>query len=199
MIYFSKESQSGWIFVAGLTTVMIILQFFDVEVLRYQNDWLSKSEYWRLFTAHWVHVNWIHLALNAAGLWLCTAIAPPRWKIWQWLLYNLILALGISVLFSLRNPNLEWYAGYSGVLFGIFLLAAVDLYPREKLIALLLGAAISIKVILEQTSDLKINSSDLIGTPVIIDAHLYGLLLGISIALAQQAYTIWVSGYKTDL
>jgi uncharacterized membrane protein HdeD (DUF308 family) len=113
------------------------------------------------------------------------------------MIYQLILGFGVSILFSLRNPQLEWYAGYSGVLFGIYLLAAVDLYAREKLIALLLGAAISIKVILEQWSDLKVTSSDLIGTPVIIDAHLYGLVLGLSIALAQRAYTIGHGSAKT--
>ena len=197
MIYFSKESKSGWIFVAGMLAIMVILQLFDFHDLRYQYDWLSKGEYWRLLSAHWVHVNWIHLILNAAGLLLCLAIATPRWSIRQWIIYQLILGFGVSILFSLRNPQLEWYAGYSGVLFGIYLLAAVDLFAREKLIALLLGAAISIKVILEQTSDLKVTSSDLIGTPVIIDAHLYGLVLGLSIALTQRAYTIGHRGAKT--
>lgn len=199
MIYFNKDTQSGWIFVAGMIALMIIMQLFDIHALRYQYDWLPKTEYWRLLSAHWIHVNWMHLALNAAGLLLCMAIATPRWKISEWIVYNLILASGISILFSLRNPHLGWYAGYSGVLFGIYFLAAVDLYRREKLIALLLGAAISIKVILEQSSDLKITTSELISTPVIIDAHLYGLLLGISIALAQRAYTIGVRGLKTDL
>jgi rhomboid family GlyGly-CTERM serine protease len=190
MIYFSKESRSSWIFVASMLAIMVSLQLFDIHHLRYQYDWLAKGDYWRLLSAHWVHVNWMHLMLNAAGLPLCVAIATPRWSIRQWIFYQLILALGISILFSLRNPQLEWYVGYSGVLFGIYCLAAIDLYSREKLIALLLGAAISIKVILEQTSDLKVTSSDLIGTPVIIDAHLYGLVLGLSIALAQRAYTI---------
>jgi rhomboid family GlyGly-CTERM serine protease len=190
MIYFSKESKTCWIAVAAMLAIMVILQLFDVGDLRYQRDWLSTGEYWRLFSAHWVHVNWAHLLLNASGLMLCMAIASPRWLIGQWVVYNLVLTLGISVLFSLRNPQLGWYAGYSGVLFGIYLLAAVDLYPREKLIALLLAAAISIKVILEQLSNLEVTSSDLIGTPVIIDAHLYGLVLGLSIALGQRAYTI---------
>jgi len=197
MIYFSKDSKSGWMFVAVMLAIMVILQLFDVHDLRYQYDWLSKGEYWRLLSAHWVHVNWMHLILNAAGILLCMAIASPRWSIRQWIIYQLILGFGISILFSLRNPQLEWYAGYSGVLFGVYFLAAVDLYAREKLVALLLGAAISIKVILEQWSDLKVTSSDLIGTPVIIDAHLYGLVLGISIALAQRAYTIGYRGAKT--
>jgi len=199
MIYFNKGTQSGWLFVAAMIALMIILQLFDIHAFRYQYDWFTAGEYWRLLSAHWIHVNWIHLALNGAGLLLCMAIATPRWKIREWIVYNLIIALGISILFSLRNPHLSWYAGYSGVLFGMYFLSAVDLYRREKLIALLLGAAISIKVILEQSSDLKITTSDLIGTPVVIDAHLYGLLLGISIALAQRAYTIGVKRYKIDV
>ena len=190
MIYFDKESRPGWIFVAAMLAIMVILQLFDFSELRYQYDWLAKGEYWRLLSAHWVHVNWRHLMLNAAGLLLCMSIASPRWLIRQWVVYHLILALGISILFYLRNLQLEWYAGYSGVLFGLYLLAAVDLYPREKIVALLLAAAISIKVILEQTSDLKLDSSEFIGTPVIIDAHLYGILLGLTIALVQRAYTI---------
>lgn len=183
-------------FVAAMLAIMVILQLFDVHDLRYQYDWLPNGEFWRLLSAHWVHVNWMHLILNVAGLLLCMAITSPRWSIRQWIIYQLILGFGISILFSLRNPQLEWYAGYSGVLFGVYFLAAVDLYAREKLIALLLGAAISIKVILEQWSDLKVTTSDLIGTPVIIDAHLYGLGLGISIALAQRAYTIGHRGAK---
>ncbi len=199
MIYFDKESRPGWIFVAAMLAIMVILQLFDFRDLRYQYDWLEKGEYWRLLSAHWVHVNWRHLMLNAAGLLLCMSIASPRWLIRQWVVYHLVLALGISILFYLRNLQLEWYAGYSGVLFGLYLLAAIDLYPREKIVALLLAAAISIKVILEQTSDLKLDSSEFIGTPVIIDAHLYGLLLGLTIALVQRAYTIGDRRDKTTV
>jgi len=102
------------------------------------------------------------------------------------------LAIGISTLFTLRNPELDWYVGYSGILFGIYLLAADDLYRRNRTIALLLGTAIVIKVVLEQFSDIRIGSGDLIGIPVIIDAHLYGLLLGLSVAIAQRAYTVYL-------
>ena len=171
--------------------IMAIFQQLDIRDLRYQPDWWIEAEYWRSFTAHWVHANEKHLVLNAAGLMLCMTIASPKWQVWRWVVYNIVLALGISTLFTLRNPELNWYVGYSGILFGIYLLAAIDLYRRKKTIALLLGAAIVLKVVLEQFSDIRIDSGDLIGIPVIIDAHLYGLLLGLSIALAQRVYTIW--------
>jgi len=173
-----------------MLVIMAIFQLLDIRDFRYQPDWWTESEYWRGFTAHWVHANWQHLVLNATGLILCMTIASPKWPVWRWVVYNMYLAIGISTLFTLRNPELHWYVGYSGILFGIYLLAAVDLYRRNRTIALLLGAAIVIKVVLEQFSDIRIGSGDLIGIPVIIDAHLYGLLLGLSIALAQRAYTM---------
>jgi rhomboid family GlyGly-CTERM serine protease len=194
MIYLTNRSVTGWIFVAATLTIMVIFQFLDVRDLRYQSDWWVDAEYWRGLTSHWVHANWPHLLLNAAGLTLCLTLASPKWSMRRWIVYNLFLASGISALFTLRNPELNWYVGYSGILFGIYLLAAVDLYSRDKIIALILGAAIVIKVVLEQTSDIRITSGDLIGVPVIIDAHLYGLLLGLSIALVQRAYTIWIRG-----
>ena len=180
-----------------MLAIMAVFQFLDIRDLRYQANWWSEGEYWRSYTAHWVHANWQHLLLNATGLTLCMTIASPTWSIWRWVAYNLYLALGISILFTLRNPELGWYVGYSGVLFGIYLLAAIDLYPRDKTIARLLGAAIVIKVVLEQSGDTTLTSGKLIGIPVVIDAHLYGLSLGLSIALAQLVYTIWVQRNKS--
>jgi len=193
MIYFNRESIPGWIFIALLLAIMAIFQQLDIRDLRYQPNWWIEAEYWRSFTAHWVHANEIHLVLNAVGLMLCMTIASPIWPVWKWVVYNMYLAIGISTLFTLRNPELHWYVGYSGVLFGIYLLAADDLYRRNRTIALLLGTAIVIKVVLEQFSDIKIGGGDIIGIPVIIDAHLYGLLLGLSIALAQRAYTMCIT------
>lgn len=198
MIYFNSRSIAGWYFVAAMLTVMAIFQLLDIRDLRYQSNWWVEGEYWRGFSAHWVHANWQHLLLNATGLILCMTIASPIWSSWRWLAYHLYLALGISILFSLRNPDLQWYVGYSGVLFGIYLLAALDLYARDKTIALLLGAAIVAKVVLEQLTDISITSGDLIGIPVVIDAHLYGLFLGLSIALTQRVYTIWIRRDKVD-
>ncbi len=173
-----------------MLVVMVLLQLSGEELFRYQQDWLESAEYWRLITTHWAHINWVHFLLNAAGLILCLTITTPEWSIKRWLLYQLVFALGISLLFSFFNPGLIWYLGYSGILYGIFLLAALDLYQRDKLIALLLGSAIVIKITLEQTSEINLTSSDIIGSPVIVDAHLYGVILAIIIALVNHVITI---------
>ncbi len=182
-----------------MLAIMAALQLFDIRLLRYQFGWWGDSEYWRSFTAHWVHANWSHFLLNAAGLILCMTITSPKWSSWRWIAYNFYLAIGISALFTLRNPELRWYVGYSGILFGIYLLAAIDLYARDRIVAFLLGAAIVSKVVLEQTSDINITTEDMIGVPVVIDAHLYGLLLGFSIALALRVYTIWIKHHNVGV
>ena len=186
MISFSRQDRTGWVFAAGMLLLMVLLQIIGPEAFRYQNNWLEEGDFWRLLLAHWVHVNWVHFLLNAVGLILCLSITAPVWTMKRWLLYHFFFAIGISALFTINNPNLDWYAGYSGILYGIFLLAAVDLYSRDKLIAILLGVGIVIKIALEQSSDLNLTSSDIIGTPVIVDAHLYGVLIAILIALINR-------------
>jgi len=190
MILFNKQNRPGWYFVAGMLLLMVVLQLLGQKLFRYQFDWYQSGHYWRLLSAHWAHTNWIHFLLNATGLILCMSIASPGWTIIRWLSYQLILALGISFLFTLFNPELNWYLGYSGVLYGIFLLAAIDLYPRDRLIGFLLGAAIVIKITLEQTSDINLTSSDIIGSPVIVDAHFYGVVLAAAIALLNRVNTM---------
>ena len=179
-----------WRFVGVNLVLMIQLQFIGERYFRFQSDWVSTLELWRVITGHWVHVGWIHLLMNALGLIICVSIAAPNWSIKRWLVQTLVMGLGISLLFTLQNPELHWYVGFSGILFGLYFLAAIELYARDRLIAVLMGSAIVIKVIIEQFTPYDFTSAEIIGAPVIVDAHLYGLLLAIAIALAWSTYTM---------
>lgn len=183
-------ASSDWRFVGGSILVMLLLQVIGVEYFRFERDWVDDWQLWRLLSAHWIHVGWMHLLMNALGLAVCVSIASPHWSIRRWIVQCLCMALGISILFTLQNPELHWYVGFSGVLFGLYFLAALDLYARDRLIALLMGGAIVGKVILEQYTAFDVTSAELIGAPVIVDAHLYGLMLSIAIALAWRTYTM---------
>jgi len=185
---------ASWWYVLVSLLIMVCLQVVDSQVFRFQHDWIEQSEFWRVVTGHWIHFNWQHLLLNGLGLVLCVGIARPTWSIGRWTVYNLLLAIGISMLFTWFNPELGWYVGYSGVLFGVFLLSAFELFKTERIMALLLGLGVCSKVALEQMSPMTVTSSDIIGVPVIIDAHLYGLVLAAAIALifalGKQVHTI---------
>lgn len=174
---------SDWQFVAGLSILFVLLQSFGMLHFRYQANWIESLELWRLISGHLVHVGWIHLLINALGLIVLVALMQPGWTIWRWCWYCLVLSLGVSGFFTLMQPGLEWYAGFSGVLFGLYLLGAFTLCKRGQWISTLIIALISLKLIAEQTGFDQISSAGLIGAPVIVDAHLYGSIVAIAIEL----------------
>ena len=184
------RNSPDWHFVGLVLLIAVVLQLLGPEYFRYNSDWLKSGQIWRIVSAHWVHVGWAHLALNMLGLALCVSLANPRWSVKRWLLQSLALGIGISLLFTLQNPELNWYVGFSGILFGLYFLAAQDLYARDRLVALLMGGAIVTKVVIEQYTPYDITSAAIIGAPVIVDAHLYGLLTAIAIALVWATYTM---------
>ncbi|MCP4333668.1 MAG: rhombosortase [Gammaproteobacteria bacterium] len=184
------RNSPDWHFFGYQFLIVVTLQVIGVRYFRYDHDWLENGQIWRIVSAHWVHVGWVHMFLNMVGLMICISLSNPRWSVRRWFLQSLCIAIGISVLFTLQNSDLHWYVGFSGVLFGLYFLAAHDLYARDRLIASLMGGAIVIKVILEQYTNYDIDSSDLIGAPVIVDAHLYGLMMAIAIALVWATYTM---------
>jgi rhomboid family GlyGly-CTERM serine protease len=169
---------------------MILLQVLGPEHFRYSRDWISSGEIWRIVTAHWVHVGWIHLLFNGLSLIVCVSLTSPGWSIGCWLIYTLSMAIGISLLITLFNPEVLDYAGHSGLLYGLFVLGALRLYRQDRLIAVLVISAIVIKVFMEQFEFFDFNTADLIGARVVVDAHLYGLLMAIAIALVIATYTM---------
>lgn len=167
--------------------LMILLQWVGPEALRYDPQAIRDGELWRLLTGHLVHANGRHLLLNLAGLFLCQALTGVNWSLWQWSGRILLLALMISLGLWWLNPGLRWYVGFSGVLFGLYLMAAVESLPRQALISSLLVLLLLAKILMEQFSSVKISSSGWIGVPVLVDAHLYGFLSGLLLLLAVQA------------
>ena len=113
-----------------------------------------------------------------------------RWSFRRWLIYTLVIGLGISILIDLFNPEVRDYAGLSGVLYGLYLLGAISLFARDRLIASLVLIAIVGRVLMEKFEIYQFSTGDLIGARVVTDSHLYGLLLAIAIALIWARYTM---------
>ena len=181
---------SDWRYLAGVIPFMALLQAIGPEYFRYQQDAVAGGQLWRILTAHWVHVGWMHLLLNSLSLAVCVMLTSPGWSARRWLAVTLAMGLGISLLLMLNNPGVVDYAGHSGILYGLYVLGALSLYRRDRLIAVLVIAAIVIKVLMEQFSFYDFNTGSLIGARVIVDAHLYGLLTAIAIALLWATYTM---------
>lgn len=177
-----------WLPVLSLSLCMLVFQLIGPEVFRYEARLITELQLWRVLTGHWVHANWVHLMMNLAGFMLCLALTGIRWSLLQWLWRILILSAGISLSFYLLHPDISWYVGFSGVLFGLYVLAAFTSLPDQVVMSTILLVFIGIKIILEQWSSVNITTSELIGVPVMVDAHLYGVLIAVLLISIQIIY-----------
>lgn len=174
----------GYVLVAGVMQWQWTWFCYDRHVL--------LSQFWRVWTGHWVHLNWTHYALNVAAL-LCLPWVLAHSQRQDVLRLLLLLPLAISALLYWYQPQLMYYAGLSGVLHGLYMACALRqiVLGQERWIAIGVLVIIAIKLGYEQWHG-DSQTAVLIGYPVVIDAHLYGSLL----ACAYMATSIIVSHFK---
>lgn len=171
-----------------LAAVCLLVQALDwVDALRYERSLLA-AEPWRLFTAHVVHLGWVHLVLNLAGLLLIWALFGRALRPWAWGAALLVCALAVSLGLWWRDTDLAWYVGLSGVLHGLLVLGALASLPTERRMALLVLVGVAAKLAWEQYSGGDTGTAALVGGAVIVNAHLYGALGGLlSVPLLASA------------
>lgn len=101
----------------------------------------------------------------------------------------LLLPPAISLSFYYFLADIDAYAGLSGVLHGAYVAVACVhlLYKKERGFAALVLLLILSKLIWENTVG-SLGTAELIGSPVLVEAHLLGVIWGIIFALA---YIIW--------
>lgn len=178
--------QDSWIsrkilLIAGVVSLSACLQVFSDQFIYWRVD--IFSEFWRLWTGHWVHVGWIHFALNMLAF-ICLPFIFPHVRVWHFVALLLALPLFISLSFYYVLPEVDAYAGLSGVLHGLFTsIALVHLrYPQERKFAIWVLMLILIKLSWENTLG-GTRIAEMIGSPVLVEAHLFGVIWGGVLAL----------------
>ena len=146
---------------------------------RYDRDAIMDGEIWRIITGHFVHLGWKHFIMNIAGLILIWLLFGRLMTTWKWVVCIIVNALFISIGFILFNKDLNWYVGLSGVLHGMFVCGAIASivtgYRAESVLLLLLVG----KLIWEQLQGALPGSASFAGGDVVVDAHLYGAIIGL--------------------
>ena len=84
------------ILIAFVVSISACLQIFKDQFIYWRVD--IFPEIWRLWTAHWVHVGWIHFALNMLAF-MCLPFIFPRARVWHFVALLLILPPLISLSF----------------------------------------------------------------------------------------------------
>ncbi len=153
------------------------------ELLAFDRVALQQGQWWRWITGHWVHLNLKHALLNLGGLGLIALIFIQEL---EWLPDT----LAFFACCILVSAGLWWfsdrdvYVGLSGVLHGLMIYYLIRTYSVTPKISLLGLFGVSAKVLWEQTrwSDTA-STALLIGGPVAVEAHLFGLCAGIFVGL----------------
>ena len=60
--------------ILGLWLVLCTMQIIGLDAFYFDRQLIEQQQYWRMLTAHFVHLNIKHLALNLAGLTLVLII-----------------------------------------------------------------------------------------------------------------------------
>lgn len=166
--------------------VMVAELFLPVGALEYRRAVLD-SEPWRLFTGHFVHLSFLHAALNGVALLLIGRLFADRLRPGE--LYGLLGAAPvlISLLFWLLLPELQWYRGLSGVLHAIYFAGCVvwiaTTTGRARWLPIAALLAGSVKVLVEQPWDSSFPVHELLRVAVVPQAHLGGAIVGTAAGL----------------
>lgn len=146
---------------------------------RYERTAIAAGQWWRLASAHVVHLDAWHALLNAAGLALLWALFARTYRPLHWAGGIVLMVAAIDAGFWFFSPGLQWYVGASALLHGVFACGVVAMLRRHEALGWVAAAALVIKVAWEQWQ----GPLPLTPGPVVTDSHLYGAIGGVLAAL----------------
>lgn len=171
-----------WLYLAILSLVLLLAVFEPVSstYLMFDRQLINSGEFWRLFSAHFVHLSNAHMLGNLLAVCLLGYIAGESLNNLRGILLLLwcVLAVGLGLYFF--ADHLYRYVGLSGVLHGLLLVAPFVSKFYSRQIALCFLVVILLKVAWEQSGfydDMAM--AETIGGRVETRAHLFGMLAGL--------------------
>jgi len=177
--------------VALLTVgVLLILPTLAGErawaVLRYDRAALAAGQWWRLASAHVVHLDVRHALLNSLGLALMWGLFARDYSLRAWVTIVLGAMAAIDAGLWFADSTVLWYVGSSGVLHGVMAAGSLAHVRAGERDGWILMGLLVLKIAYEQFfGALPLSGSD----PVLVDAHLYGVLGGAAVAACLGAPT----------
>ena len=145
---------------------------------------LSSGEWWRVLTAHFVHLGVQHAVLNTLGLVLMWALFARDYSPLRWTAIYSCALLAVSAGLWWFNSEVQWYVGASGALHGIMTAGTLAHLKRRDLDGWILAAFIVAKLFYEQFAGAMPFAGD---ATTIVDAHLYGAIGGLLPALVLKS------------
>jgi len=171
----SKPIRPLFLAILFVTVALFVMQLLQAELV-FHHQLITKGQWWRIIGGNFVHANIPHLLLNISGLWIMGFLFIDSLSAKTFIISTLIMSIFVGAGLFYFDPDLQKYYGYSGVLYGLFLLGGVtailskDYFTGISVIVFILG-----KLIWDLINGGSASSEELIGIPVAVNAHLYGI------------------------
>src|ERR1700722_10210773 len=149
-------------------------------ILRYDRSAIAAGGWWRLLTAHIVHLDLHHLILNELGLVLMWSLFAQDYDAVEWCVIVLAGALAISSGLWWLSPRVSWYVGASGVLHSVMAAGAAKHLLERSWDRWILVLGLAAKLAWEQWGGHEVPL-------IVVDAHLYGALGGFVVGAALSS------------
>jgi rhomboid family GlyGly-CTERM serine protease len=172
---------------AGVCLLLAVPEFFGEparRLLSFDRSAIGEGQWWRMLSAHFVHLDMEHAFLNSLGVVLMWALFARDYSPWRWAAIYCGSALAVSFGLWFANPGLQWYVGASGALHGVMTAGTIAHLRRRDLDGWILAIFIVAKLAYEQLA----GSLPFAGSAdTIVDAHLYGAIGGVLLALLLKS------------
>jgi len=160
-------------------------------LLRYDRGAIAAGGWWRLLSAHLVHLDLHHLLLNELGLILLWALFAADYDLVEWCVIVCAGALAISCGLWWLSPQVGWYVGASGVLHAVMAAGCVQHLARRTWDRWLLLACFAAKLAYESFAGHA-------AAWVVTDAHRYGAAAGFLVGAALASRTAIIRHRSTS-
>jgi rhomboid protease GluP len=140
---------------------------------------IQHGEWWRVFTALFLHANWLHLIMNGAGLWIFGTAVEKTMGRWRFLVVFL-LAGALGNVASAFVAHYDVAIGASGGIFGVIGAFTIVVWRLRSPMYHVLRRRLLVVLALMIATDFTIG-----GLEPHVDnlAHVGGFISGILIAL----------------
>jgi len=179
---FNEFFRQWWFSVVVMIVISLTTLLPDhiIHSLALVHDRISQGELWRIVTSQFVHLGFNHTVLNLVGYLIVSASFREDIVPREEMIALALSVLGVGIGIYLFNPEINWYVGLSGAIYGILTHYLIVGWRRSAILSAFFGVFLLGKFYYEQcVAGPDTVTADIIGGAVAIDSHLYGALTGL--------------------
>lgn len=179
--FFLDSAAICFLAVVVLSSSFLVSQELTGASFRFERSRILTGEWWRMFSAHFDHASFAHWLGNMMALAAVLFIYREVYKLGTFLVVGLCLVMGVSLGLLFLKPSLDWYLGFSAVIHGLFAFGAARSLRERSVVQTVSLALVLCKVAYEKWRGGR--QSLLFDLPIAVEAHLYGVLIGVLLGL----------------